>query len=108
MTADKHHPQLELVSAITSGTQAPILIAFGIEFYQQANGKMHPLLEGAVLALTAVDTYKAPVAPAVVNKVFGKKEMVRPAPKETFRTPTRPAYRQLSTMDRSPPKIFNL
>lgn len=48
---------INLVNAITANSTHPLFLALGIEFYQQVNGQMYPLKNGAfnALALVKVD-----------------------------------------------------
>ena len=48
---------INLVNAVTAASTHPLFLALGIEFYQQVNGQMYPLKNGAfnALALVKVD-----------------------------------------------------
>lgn len=45
---------LNLVAALTANTALPVRGVFGIEFYQEVNGQMYSLKNGALNSLTAV------------------------------------------------------
>lgn len=51
-------PEIILNQAVTSGSDKPLILVFGIEFYQQVNGELYALRNGAFNALTiaGVDT----------------------------------------------------
>lgn len=48
---------INLANAVTANSTHPLFLALGIEFYQQVNGQMYPLKNGAfnALALVKVD-----------------------------------------------------
>lgn len=48
---------INLVNAVTANSTHPLFLALGIEFYQQVNGQMYPLKNGAynALSLVAID-----------------------------------------------------
>ena len=45
---------LTLTNAVTANSTKPLFLALGIEFYQQVNGQMYPLKNGAYNALSLV------------------------------------------------------
>jgi hypothetical protein len=45
---------INLTAAVTANSTHPLFLAFGIEFYQQVNGSMYPLKNGAFNALALV------------------------------------------------------
>jgi len=45
---------INLANAVTSNSTHPLFLALGIEFYQQVNGQMYPLKNGAYNALALV------------------------------------------------------
>ena len=45
---------LTLTNALTAGSVLPILLLFGIEFYQEVNGTFYPLRNGSYNALTLI------------------------------------------------------
>lgn len=45
---------INLVNAVTANSTHPLFLALGIEFYQQVNGQMYPLKNGAFNALNLV------------------------------------------------------
>lgn len=45
---------INLVNAVTANSTHPLFLALGIEFYQQVNGQMYPLKNGAYNALNLV------------------------------------------------------
>ena len=45
---------INLVNAVTANSTHPLFLALGIEFYQQVNGQMYPLKNGAYNALALV------------------------------------------------------
>lgn len=45
---------INLVNAVTANSAHPLFLALGIEFYQQVNGQMYPLKNGAYNALSLV------------------------------------------------------
>jgi hypothetical protein len=49
---------ITLTSTVTPGSTNPMFLALGIEFYQEINGQMYPLKNGAFnpLAIVKVDT----------------------------------------------------
>ena len=48
---------INLSNAVTANTPHPLVLALGVEFYQQINGQMYPLKNGAFnpLSIVAVD-----------------------------------------------------
>lgn len=50
-------PEIEVMHELTAASTRPWLVVFGVEFYQEVNGNMYPLNNGAfnALAVTAVD-----------------------------------------------------
>jgi len=48
---------INLANAVTAASTHPLFLALGIEFYQEVNGQMYPLKNGAfnALALVKVD-----------------------------------------------------
>lgn len=47
-------PALSLAQGVTAGGTGSLFLAFGIEFYQEVNGHMYPLRNGAFNALSVV------------------------------------------------------
>lgn len=45
---------INLANAVTANSAHPLFLAFGIEFYQEVNGQMYPLKNGAFNALSLV------------------------------------------------------
>jgi hypothetical protein len=45
---------INLANAVTANSTHPLFLALGIEFYQQVNGQMYPLKNGAFNALSLV------------------------------------------------------
>ena len=45
---------INLANAVTANSTHPLFLALGIEFYQQVNGQMYPLKNGAYNALALV------------------------------------------------------
>ena len=45
---------INLVNAVTANSTHPLFLALGIEFYQEVNGQMYPLKNGAYNALALV------------------------------------------------------
>ncbi len=50
----QNQPALQLDNAVTPGSDKPLFLAFGIEFYQEVNGQWYPLKNGAFNALSLV------------------------------------------------------
>lgn len=59
-------PQAEVAINLTNGLPAnstkPLLLAFGVEFYQEVNGSFYPLKNGSYNALALVAIDGAPAA----------------------------------------------
>jgi hypothetical protein len=55
--SNQNQPAVNLPNAVTPNSTHPLFLAFGIEFYQEVNGQMYSLKNGAfnALALVAVD-----------------------------------------------------
>jgi len=45
---------INLANAVTANSTHPLFLGLGIEFYQQVNGQMYPLKNGAFNALALV------------------------------------------------------
>jgi hypothetical protein len=54
---NQNQPVVNLANPVTANSTHPLFLAFGIEFYQEVNGQMYSLKNGAynALALVAVD-----------------------------------------------------
>ena len=48
---------INLVNAVTANSTHPLFLALGIEFYQEVNGQMYPLKNGAFNPLSLVKVY---------------------------------------------------
>jgi len=51
----QNEPAVALSNAVTPASTKPLFLVFGLEFYQQVNGQMYPLKNGAYNALSLVD-----------------------------------------------------